>query len=95
MEVSGMLWGGMEPLHIILCFSDTMGVFERGLCGWMLETRRHRIRFRGFRSYPLTHGLVALLEGVFHGLTGRPPQPPHGEGYELFLPSRATGLAGG
>ncbi|MEM2238646.1 MAG: hypothetical protein QW351_09830, partial [Candidatus Caldarchaeum sp.] len=36
-----------------------------------------------------------LLEGVFHGLTGRPPQPLHGEGYELFLPSRATGLAGG
>ncbi|MEM4164105.1 MAG: hypothetical protein QXI99_07650 [Candidatus Caldarchaeum sp.] len=90
-----MLWGGMEPLHSSLTLPDTMEVFERGLCGWMLETRRHRIRFRGFRSYPLTRGLVAWLEGVFHGLTGRPPQPLHGEGYEPLLPSRATGLAGG
>ncbi|MEM2237769.1 MAG: hypothetical protein QXR26_03145 [Candidatus Caldarchaeum sp.] len=81
-----------HPFH--LCFSDTMGVFER-VCGWMLETRRRRITFRGFRRYTLTHGLVAWLEGVFHGLTGRPPQPLHGEGYEPLLPSQATGLTGG
>jgi len=75
MEVSGMLWGGMEPLHSSLTLPDTMEVFER-VCGWMLETRRRRITFRGFRSYPLTHGLVAWLEEVSHGLTGLPPQPP-------------------
>ncbi|MEM2581981.1 MAG: hypothetical protein QXD09_04170, partial [Candidatus Caldarchaeum sp.] len=40
-----------HPFH--LCFSDTMGVFER-VCGWMLETRRHKITFKGFRRHPLS-----------------------------------------
>ncbi|MEM2581856.1 MAG: hypothetical protein QXD09_03530, partial [Candidatus Caldarchaeum sp.] len=50
--------GRPSPHPIHTCIPDTMDVFERGMCGWMLETRRHRTTFRGFRRHPLTHGLV-------------------------------------
>ncbi|MEM2745597.1 MAG: hypothetical protein QXK69_03650, partial [Candidatus Caldarchaeum sp.] len=59
---------------------------------WMLETRRRRITFRGFRRYTLTHGLVACLRGFSTASQAALPNLYMGRGMSRSSQAKPPGL---